>query len=93
MAEKQALLDKSSVDNWAEIAEMAGHLAQSDPNMPKLPVYEGNEIAPVVHPVDPDTLARQTEVITEQRSDNQAMIDSELQETAILRCKTRLHKS
>ena len=93
MAEKWAFLDKRSVDNRAAIAETAGRLAQSDPNTPKLPVYEGNEITPVVHPIDPDTLARQTEVINEQRSDNQAMINGELQETAKLRCKTWLYKS
>ena len=36
MAQKRALLDKSSVDKRAAIAETAGHLAQSDPNTRKL---------------------------------------------------------
>ena len=92
MAKKRVLLDKRSVDKRPAIAETAGHLAQSDPNTRKLPVYEGNEVAPVVHPIDPDTLARQTEVINEQRSDNEAMIDCELHETAILTCNTSLYK-
>ena len=92
MAKKRALLDKSSVDKRPAIAETAGQLAQSDPNRRKLSVYEGNEVAPVVHPIDPDTLARQTELINEQRSDNEAMIDGELHETAILTCNTLLYK-
>ena len=66
MAKQRALLEKSSVDKRPAIAETAGQLAQSDPNTRKLPVYEGNEVAPVVHPIDPDTLARQTELINEQ---------------------------
>ena len=82
----------SSVDKRLAIAETAGHLAQSDPNTRKLPVYEGNEVAPVVFPIDPDTLARQTELINEQRSDNEAMIERELHETAILTCNTLLYK-
>ena len=89
MDKKRALLDKSSVDKRPAIAEMAGHLSQSDPNTRKLPVYKGNEVTPVVHPIDPDTLAR---LINEQRSDNEAMIDGELHKTAILTCNTLLYK-
>ena len=92
MTKKRALLDESSVDKRSAIAETAGHLAQSDQNTGKLPVYEGNEVTPVVHPIDPDTLARQTEMINEQRSDHEGMIDGELHETAILTCNTLLYK-
>ena len=92
MAKQRALLDEFSVDKRPAVAEMAGQLAQSDPNTRKLPVYEGNEVAPVVHPIDPDTLARQTELINKQRSYNEEMIEGELHETAILTCNTLLYK-
>ena len=53
-------------------------IAQSDPATSGLPLYEGNEPAPPELVTDPESLARETEVINLQRQENVAMIDGKL---------------
>ena len=53
-------------------------VAQSDPAMSGLPRYEGNELAPAELVTDPESLARETEVVNLQHQENVAMIDGKL---------------
>ena len=53
-------------------------VAQSDPAMSRLPLYEGNEPAPPELVTDPESLARQMEFINLQRQENVAIIDGKL---------------
>ena len=53
-------------------------VAQSDPDTSGLPLYGGNEPAPPQLVTNPESLARETEVINLQRQENVAMIDGKL---------------